>query len=1209
MKHRISILFVLAVITTGIQARIFEAGERLYFNMEAQSVKDAGGNLQYGWYATTNNYNYAYFFNSTSNGWSSKAKQYSGTIWYVEAPAGNWDHVILTRHNSATASWSTKTDQTGDISFYYTEGGQTKMREQNYIQNFYYNDGGTRNGANWAFIAPAPTGNPASWTYEDEQICKSAAGSTYMLQAKNYNYDDTYAHAWFKYENNTWTRLQGEELRDTEGDKAFEVNLGSENSDIYYFLQASRPSMCRLIRIRINQNCSDGAPGACKITSFVAVASDANVTDQTTAINGVVAFDDRKNAGQLQIWSPGVDTLIIDNNDIETPQTFRLKGFDASAAKTYTLYATFLSGDGCDASCTVSVTPPTVSPTTHTTTGTDSDLRLTRFTQEDVTLTPTNQNSTYFQWTNSADEVVISGTYPENRNLTFTAPTEAKDIDYYLMATNDPPSPEGNLISNGTFETEDNLESKYNYWGKDLTNYYDTHPGASGGYAIVQNSSDFYHTYNTVVAHEGSYFGLFDSKVTSNVEDQAAWIAKSGSKNPKLKVQAGVSYLFSFWVANINAFYQMNNGARLQFQISYDGGTTWSDLGGEINLGNYKDNRWHGLSSIATPTTSSTNVALRVINKNTSGMNIGNDFALDDIRFEAVTASTSNIAGYERFPVHYLLCEINNATFAQRQPVGCGTDIADVDYTISFVHPRGDLFIYEGTELLARIPHSEIGDNATSYTGVLSNRPVDNADHTMTVYFDDEHVKTDAPTTYIYNARAIPSITVKSLSWSTVSCDVPTTTLTAVIGYTNQNGSFTANVDGGAPASGTFTAENDEELETTITIPEVPADGLDTHKLNVIFNGSHGCTITDYSILSPAPLTPTIDTANISFSAPSCDNLATSLTFDLDYTYQQGTFTYWVDGMTPQTATYTEADKTTQRLTGLNVEGIPADGQTHTLHVSFDGANSCVKSYSLPAVPLLRSCIKDEATICEGETYPWMGNSYTRPVGIDTITNPANVYDTLILTVLATPRISVGIIAMTCDEANEIRVPFSVTNGTPDSYDIAVDGVHTAGTIDGTDIVFSLAAMTPGDYTATITASEAGLCESTSDISFTIAISNQMYSKWTDVLFIDNHDHSYTGYQWYADGSAIANENQQYLYRPEGMSGQSTLFHCRLTTTDGKTLYTCPMTFDEVPRSADATPASTPAQVIRTYRVGPHVQIVQTIEGEHIQTRKIIIHE
>ena len=150
--------------------------------------------------------------------------------------------------------------------------------------------------------------------------------------------------------------------------------------------------------------------------------------------------------------------------------------------------------------------------------------------------------------------------------------------------------------------------------------------------------------------------------------------------------------------------------------------------------------------------------------------------------------------------------------------------------------------------------------------------------------------------------------------------------------------------------------------------------------------------------------------------------------------------------------------------------------------------------------------------------------------------------------------------------------------------------------------------MESGEYTANLTAGE-GQCETTASFRFTIALSGQIYSKWTDVLFIDNHDHLYTGYQWYADGTAIANENQQYLYRPEGMSGGPTLFYCRLTTSDGKTLYTCPMVFDDVPRSADAAPTTAPAQVIRTYRVGPHVQIVQTIEGDHIQTRKIIVYE
>ena len=315
----------------------------------------------------------------------------------------------------------------------------------------------------------------------------------------------------------------------------------------------------------------------------------------------------------------------------------------------------------------MSVNPPSATPTVHTTTGTAADLRLTRFTAEDVTLTPNEQSSTYFMWTNTADkDTVTTGA----RNHTFTAPTEEKTITYYFLATNDPEAPEGNLISNGTFEKpvirDDSLESMYAFWGRDNIEYYTTHPNVSGGYAITDNANTFWHEFQTVKAHEGSYFGLFDSKIYDGT-DQAAWIARSGSKNPKLKVISGVSYLFSFWVANINAYYQMNNGARLQFQISYDGGANWNDLGGEINLSNFKDSRWHGMSSLVTPTISSTNVVLRVINNNKSSKNIGNDFALDDIRFEAITPNSSYIAGYESFPVTYLKCVINSATFEQRQ--------------------------------------------------------------------------------------------------------------------------------------------------------------------------------------------------------------------------------------------------------------------------------------------------------------------------------------------------------------------------------------------------------------------------------------------------------------------------------------------------------------------------------------------------------------
>ena len=940
-----SVLGVLLTCTLALQARVFEKGERLYFNgkpSDASWWMDHTGNTSDPDYTRL----WAYFYNGGSHKWI-EAHLYGSTNFYVEETATNdWSHVILTRHRgwvNEPAFDANCLNQTGDINLNVSTG--------NYMQNFYY--GGSHEEANWWVVAPSPSGNPAGWTlpYEDEQICTSAAGTLYILAPKNYNYDNSKNHAWFEYSGGSWTRLDGDEFRSSEGLQDFNVTLGAAYSDTYYFLQAGKPSACRLIRVRLNRDCSDGAEGACKITSFVGVASEANVTDQTCAINGVVAFDDKKNAGDLMIWCDGVDTVVIPNASIEIPHTFKLKGFGAASITSYTLNAKFLDGTSdCEASCVVTVQPPTAPVTTHTTTQTIGDLSLTRFTEEDITLTPTNQTSTYFQWTNSAND----DKFTDVRIRTFTGPTEAQDIDYVYLATQDPPEPAGNLIENGDLEYNGDFASEYDYWGIDQTEYYGSHPGASGGYSITPNSQTFSSTYIKVTPHKGAYFGLFDSKATGNVEDQVAWIATTAT-NPKLKVEAGVSYLFSFWVANINNFGEMNNGARLQFQISYNGGTTWNNLGSTINLSDYRDNRWHGISSIATPTVTSNNVAIRVINLNASLQNRGNDFALDDIEFAAVTANTAHIAAFERFPVKYLKCEITGATFEQKQPVGCGTTVADVDYTITFAHPRGDLYIYEGTTLLAHIPHATVGDETTSYTGVIADQPLDNADHVLTVYFEDALVRTDAPTTYSYNAKAVPAISVKSLTWTPLpDCDVTTATLTAVISYTNQNGTLTANVDGGTAVSEIYTVESDDEKDVTLVIPGVVADGKTGHKLNVNFSGSHGCSIIDHDIPAAAPYMPSVTVSAPEIQPYACGDATYDVKVSATFTNGQLhdiIFKDWKTGTEVHEATTTN-DGTAEHTFTYAWDAVPT---AHEYNVYFVGANTCdhKKSYTSPAEPAL----------------------------------------------------------------------------------------------------------------------------------------------------------------------------------------------------------------------------------------------------------------
>lgn len=276
------------------------------------------------------------------------------------------------------------------------------------------------------------------------------------------------------------------------------------------------------------------------------------------------------------------------------------------------------------------------------------------------------------------------------------------------------------------------------------------------------------------------------------------------------------------------------------------------------------------------------------------------------------------------------------------------------------------------------------------------------------------------------------------------------------------------------------------------------------------------------------------------------------------------------------------------------------------------------KKTAQSAAPQRQNCEKLDTTICEGQTLTWKGTVYpqTPYIGTDSFKNG---FDSLILTINAVPRITVGTIAMTCDSANEVRIPFTVANGNPDIFDIAVNGSHYAGSMDGTDIVFSLTSMEAGDYSAVITSGETGVdCESTAPVSFTIALSGHVYSKWTDVLFISNKEGRFNGYQWFADGAEMAGETMQRLYDPKGLSGTTIQYHCRLTTTEGKTLYTCPQTFDEVTPSRTINTDNTASQVRGIYdTMGRPVNgtpargiyiVVSEQNGERITT-KLIVHE
>ena len=87
-----------------------------------------------------------------------------------------------------------------------------------------------------------------------------------------------------------------------------------------------------------------------------------------------------------------------------------------------------------------------------------------------------------------------------------------------------------------------------------------------------------------------------------------------------------------------------------------------------------------------------------------------------------------------------------------------------------------------------------------------------------------------------------------------------------------------------------------------------------------------------------------------------------------------------------------------------------------------------------------------------------------------------------------------------------------------------------------------------------------------------------VYRKWDDVLFCDNHDSTLVSWQWYLDSVAIEGATKQFLYMPDGMAPGE--YYVIARCVDGGLKVSCPITFEEAPRSAVSSP-KIPSQVAK----------------------------
>lgn len=1208
------VLGCLMSMSLSLSARMYKAGETVYINSDQNSSSES--DQKFNW-KDANAKLFLYFFQSTSTGnyeWVTMTATESGSNVFVGSINGAhpwYDRVIVVRKSpSGTAgNWNDKWNQSCDITI--PDNGDCSC---NYIDIY------CGNTANWKGYAPkASTLSSASSiaasgvTMEKISICPNDLKGPFSLRVKlnatktAYDYSDVTGHGWYKsYNGTTWTEV----LPGTTGvamdgiDSEIDINKNQLPNDytggiMYYYLHSNIASGRRLIQLNTNSTSCDLD---CEITSFETAVSNVNADDNTYTLDGMVAFG--KANGKLVISCDGRSITITAP---KSPQAFSLHGVPAATTSGVTTTATaYFDGDQTNCSKTITINVPNAKEAVEV-------VNVDSLTGKKFVLTPKDYDpaNTYVWLANGdtikgAPQVLVIDAFGKDTSVTYTYK------EYYPASGS-----MDDIIKNGDYEEttgygnykQKSTISDNDFWGvynnsASQMNFYDTCSLApdkkSNGFAVVRSAYNFYPTYAKITAKSGNNFALFDAATGEAGANKKAWYATTATSE-KLKLQQGTTYVLSFWAANINNYGEMDNAARFKFRIEYNS-KVWESK--ELNLSDpeFRNNIWHQCSQTFYADEDCNNVTISVVNLNNNVLNVGNDFALDDIQFHPISTVSKIVKSQQQFVVtaHEPKVDAFTATVV---PLDCD---AAPNYTVQmhveYQNPKGKLVIKDlttNTEYPYTVPAVAYDTKANLDQNIVITGLTPTT-HTWEAYFDEW---TTAKITGITTeAPVVPTIDTLKIGFSEAGCTDITTTLTFDLAYTNQKGTFSYWVDGLAQQTATYNvAKGTSDTLKTLTFAGIPADGKNNHVLHISFDGANSC-VKDYT-LPAVPFSPVIDKVDIT-GVPTtvpCGTTAYNATISVTPHYDATGKTIVLTYDSAGTAKTTAPIAMTEFPYSLTLYNITA-GSSATVYAAFSNTPTCTKdgSYTLPK---MTSCIRDSVTKCESELpYFWpVGNQYYSGVvgenkyGVGT--------DSLFLFVIATPQITVGTMAITCDDQSNITIPFTIDNGAPDSIDIAVGTNHYTGSIVGSDIVFTRAAeLVAGDYSATITVGTKGsTCTSQNTVNFSIALGNSMYSKWTDVLFINNKGGQFVGYQWYENGVKMDGETAQRLYKPEGLPGT---YYCQLTTTDGKTIYTCEQAFDKVQPSRSE--GSSSATIVRKYRVSPHVYIIQTETDGVVETKKIL---
>ena len=869
--------------TVHASARTYGTGEKLYFRQYPSDWSWFGNDLG------TGNHVFAYFYNGGSNAWSNEATVYISGILQVTVPTGTWTNVIFTRQSGTTPNWSGvySGNQSEDIPL---------NTLTNYIQNF-RQKGTSGEGWHWVSTSSAPTADMTMMdglTCETIYVCQQSIdnGDVYslapILNGAKTDYDYEGDHIWLKWVSGHWMPVSN----DWSNSDVLLENV----ADNYYLLWTSiGKSTKRIVHLK-RTDCEI----SCQITSFEYVLTPVNVNDSTFAIEGIVAFT--QTAGDLVIsYGDSVQRFASPTS----PQVFSLQGLRADGT-TKTLRAQFEGVGGWTADSTVTAPLPDAGVEIYDSETDDvhySETGSTYMHNKSIVLRPSVAVTDSFAWTDPNGKVCKSSRTGGDNTFTVADYMQDTTIIMYYTEFNAPPMAESNMMGNGSYETTTSADedvstsaykktSGYKYtgvWGGVNSKYdvYDNgYSSENGLFGVTTNPHVFWHRMAHIDPRDGTYMAVFDG----DNEEQIAWQA-STADNENLVLQKGTTYMFSFWVANVNNYGEMidmgkKNNAILQFKIKYkdkDDVIHEAFLGEATDLNNdeYFDNLWHQNSATFTSDYDADDVTISVVDKNTSGMRIGNDFALDDIRFRAISVQSGTIRARERFEVKFEEPKTNpvNLKVEWVTKPACGKDTCTM--RVSFRYPNSTMH-----DIKLTFRDATIGGYGTLVSDLtLDKTPIPgNSDSTDYVAY------------------------------------------------------FTSGTYSGA----TFNAA--VKADAMSDIYEAKLSVVDAKGIN------HGGTAT---VTGDAPGTPTLAVGTPTITPPTCNNGTYSVIIpNIQYTAFTGTKLYcYVDDNVEGKRQISDImyDLSTQTIASVTISDLEADGKTHTVYVNTGNVLDCSWSATITA--------------------------------------------------------------------------------------------------------------------------------------------------------------------------------------------------------------------------------------------------------------------